>query len=1044
MRNPGTLVGRRAELGRLDAFVAGAGAAGRLLVVVGEAGIGKTCLVDELASSAAAAVRVVRGRADEHDPVAFGLWRGPLSQLDLPRPGTDRSVPANEERWEVVDLLASALRTAGPVLVVLDDLHWADDDSLWVFEHLLDRVGGAPVALVAATRPRSEARAARWHNLYRRAEIIALDGLDVPEVAELAERLGAPPSEAERLWRHTGGNPLFVRELVASGADGVSTVRDLLVASIERLGPKTVELVTVVALAGPDTPNEVLAAACAAGADELERSIDEARRADLLRDDAGQVRLRHDLLADAAIARCPPGDQRRLHNAIADAWATRGGPEAVANRARHQLLAVPAVDATAAGEAALEAGGALREQGRHADAAALLRLAGSALDGRPDVPAGLKARLALAEGEARWALDDIEAATAVCDVAVRHAAGAGDPVLVASAEVAALAHHNPLVPDPVRIARLAELDAALPAGHDGVDPRLRIRLRGRQAVLSMSLPDRRAEAVALGDDAVARARALDDPDALVGALGDRLFVLATPGDLAARDEAAEEILALARATGRPALALRGHEWRYAARLGVGDLPGAVAALTELAALASIMPSPYWRWAAALRRCGLLGLLGDFDGATRLADSTRQLAAGVVPEAEAIGLDFALRLSTAALYGRDAHAVGHLHRGMLAASGDAPLLFLQARFALTEALLGHPTAGRRRLAPWCGRFDACLHGPEGLSTLGVLAHTVTLQRWQPEASELRRLLRPFAGRLAIGNGVTIDLPVDHHLAALSLLAGDLDDAVGCAHRAVALTRRMRAPALEARALGLLSQVTERAGDGAAAASAHDAATAIAEAIGMVLPEGADRAPGVDPGGPPNRRAEQADRRAALRFDGGRWSIDSPFGAGHVPDSIGTGQLVRLLTAPGREIAAVELAGAAQGGAIAVDSDLGPALDARAKREYRRRITELRADIDEAEDHNDLERAARHRVELDALLGELSAAVGLGGRDRPQRSGSERARVNTTRNIRRSIAAIAAVLPDLGAHLTVSVRTGHQCSYAPEPAARLRWTVDEPDR
>ena len=122
-----------------------------------------------------------------------------------------------------------------------------------------------------------------------------------------------------------------------------------------------------------------------------------------------------------------------------------------------------------------------------------------------------------------------------------------------------------------------------------------------------------------------------------------------------------------------------------------------------------------------------------------------------------------------------------------------------------------------------------------------------------------------------------------------------------------------------------------------------------------------------------------------------------------------------------------------------SDLGPALDGRAKREYRRRISELRADIDEAEAHNDIERAAKHQLELEAILAELRTAVGLGGRDRPQGSGNERARVNSARTIRRGVAALKAAIPELGAHLDVSIRTGHQCSYAPEPAASLDWRV-----
>jgi hypothetical protein len=68
------------------------------------------------------------------------------------------------------------------------------------------------------------------------------------------------------------------------------------------------------------------------------------------------------------------------------------------------------------------------------------------------------------------------------------------------------------------------------------------------------------------------------------------------------------------------------------------------------------------------------------------------------------------------------------------------------------------------------------------------------------------------------------------------------------------------------------------------------------------------------------------------------------------------------------------------------------------------------------------------------------VGLGGRDRPQGSGNERARVNAARTIRRAIATIARELPELGDHLDVSVRTGHRCSYSPEPAAALTWSIE----
>ena len=127
---------------------------------------------------------------------------------------------------------------------------------------------------------------------------------------------------------------------------------------------------------------------------------------------------------------------------------------------------------------------------------------------------------------------------------------------------------------------------------------------------------------------------------------------------------------------------------------------------------------------------------------------------------------------------------------------------------------------------------------------------------------------------------------------------------------------------------------------AAESARDAADSLAEPLGVRLGDSSrERRParpspvGIDPG------------VVELRLDNGRWFVDSPYGRAHVADSIGMGQIVALVTAPGRDVAAVDLVGG-ELGAVVVTSDLGPALDARAKREYRRRLAELQEEIDDA--------------------------------------------------------------------------------------------------
>lgn len=1043
-RGAAHLVGREAELERLRLHLDGSGAP--LLVVIGEAGVGKTRLLDELATGVGGSRHVVRGRADEHERAPLGLWRSPIAQLGLPAPGTDGATPTSELRWDVVDGLVGGLRERGPGLLVLDDLHWADDDSLWVLEHLTDRVVDADVALVATSRPASEVRSVRWSTSHRRADVIALQGLDVAEVGELVRRIDrdADPGRAEQIWRQTGGVPLFVREVVLGRAGAATDASDLLGAAIERAGTAVADVVTLVALAGPDTPMDVLAEAASIGPAELADHLERARQLDLVRTDDGRLRLRHDLLARAARDRCPPSSQRRWHRALATAWRSRPGTDPRLAAARHRVLATPDEDPQASAEEVLDLAGPVLAEGRAADVAALARLTRDHLAPMP-LEGTLRARLALAEADARWALEDIDAARAADEVALTHL-GPDDHVLRAEAEIGAAAHHTPMVADVSRIARLAAADAALPEAHDAVDPRLRIRLRGRRAAMVVSLPDRHAEAQALADDAVDRARRLGEPEVLARAFADRLFVLSSPEDFALRARSADELVAAAQATGDLPVARRGHEWRYAARLHDGDLPGAMAALHDMEAVSAILPSPYWRWSAALRRAGALALLGDLEGALALWTAARRFAVGVAPEGEMEELECGFRLAVALLYGRTDLGLDRAHATFVGEGGDAPLLFLQARVAQAEVMLGDAGAARRRLAGWSGRVDVALRGPEGLPTLGVLASIAGMLGWRRLGSEVALALRPFSGRVSVGHGIMIDVPVDHHLAELALLAGDLDGAAELVHRALALARRMGLPTLEARSLDLVAAIAERRHDPAAAESAWDAASTLADPIGLRLPH---RAPG--PGATSPRHASTpaaqdgapvTSREVRLHLDNGRWFVESHHGSGHLADSTGLRQLLQLLTVPDQRIAAVDLAGAAKGGVVVVQSDLGPVLDARAKRAYRRRIQELRVDLDDAEEAHDLERASRARLEMEAVLDELRAAVGLGGRDRPQGSGAERARVNVSRNVRRAVAAIGAVVPDLGAHLDVSVQTGHHCSYAPEPAARLAWLVTRP--
>src|SRR6266511_3815668 len=162
------------------------------------------------------------------------------------------------------------------------------------------------------------------------------------------------------------------------------------------------------------------------------------------------------------------------------------------------------------------------------------------------------------------------------------------------------------------------------------------------------------------------------------------------------------------------------------------------------------------------------------------------------------------------------------------------------------------------------------------------------------------------------------------------------------------------------------------------------------------------------------------------------------AARLRHTAGLGHLARLLGKPGQELHALDLAAedAVRGER---DAAAGPVLDDQAKAAYRRRLGELTAELDEAERWADPERAARARAEVDALTEQLASAVGLGGRDRRLASSAERARVNVTKAIRAAIRRIAEHDPDLGEHLTRTVRTGTFCVYAADPATPPRWEL-----
>ena len=186
--------------------------------------------------------------------------------------------------------------------------------------------------------------------------------------------------------------------------------------------------------------------------------------------------------------------------------------------------------------------------------------------------------------------------------------------------------------------------------------------------------------------------------------------------------------------------------------------------------------------------------------------------------------------------------------------------------------------------------------------------------------------------------------------------------------------------------------------------------------------------------PPSATEPGAAGTSLVLEGDTWRWTYAGTSVVVKASKGMADLARLIAEPGREMSALDLMGSPKSGA----GESSPTFDSQARHEIEDRIRELQSDVEEAEQYHDLARAERAAAELDRLVDELSAAVGLGGRARRTGSDPERARSAVTQRIRSTIKRIDRLHPKLGGHLAISIDTGTFCVYRPpEPT---RWDIE----
>jgi DNA-binding NarL/FixJ family response regulator/tetratricopeptide (TPR) repeat protein len=387
------LVGRDHALELLVGLLRRAGDGdGGAALVVGEAGIGKSRLVNEFARRAAedgtlvlvgecvdlaeaelpyapvvAALRaVVRERSEPELVKLFGAARGELARLlpELGDPGP--SVQASLGQTRLFELLLGVLSRLGqerPVALVIEDVHWADSASLDLLAFLVRNQRSERLATVITFRsgelsPEHPVRA-RLAELEHggRAQRIELDPLSLKHVAEqVLDITGTPPTAglSHALHDRAGGNPFFVEELLAAG-DGdelPDSLRDALLVRLRRLSERAREIVGVAAVAGRAIDHRLLRALVVMEDGELIGALREAVAQQVLISDGLSYAFRHALLREAVYADLVAGQRTPLHAALAEQLSLEpmlaGAQAAVAAEIAHHWAAAGEIEAALA------------------------------------------------------------------------------------------------------------------------------------------------------------------------------------------------------------------------------------------------------------------------------------------------------------------------------------------------------------------------------------------------------------------------------------------------------------------------------------------------------------------------------------------------------------------------------------------------------------------------------------------------------------------------------------------------------------------------
>jgi hypothetical protein len=979
-------VGRQRELGQIDTALEDAGAGrGRLLVLAGEPGIGKTSLADRAMEAAGArGFLTLWGRCWEAGGApAYWPWLDVLGALPQTLPegrlaellgdgaallgalvpevrarlhdaGAGAATPpADEARFRLwraaLGLLREAARaSAAGVAIVLDDLHAADRSSLALLHFVARELRSLRVLFVCTYRD-VEARVdpevgALLARVAREGTVLALPRLDREAAAHFVrERAGAVAGPVEeRIVDSTQGNPLFLEEMVRlleeQGPGSIAAgevphgVRDVIRQRLSHLGAEAHALLELGAVAGDQLDPPLLAAASGQDPAAIAARLEEATRAGVLvaRDAGGRRRFGHALFREVLYRELGDEARRALHGQVAEALGRLAGPGAPphAELAHHALrgpreLLAPAVDH------AVRAAARAQDLAAYDDAVQILTAARGAVEAAGNPPA-LRARLLVVLGEACIRRGEVPAGQAHCREASALARALGDPALAATA---ALTYGRVFTfgnADPVLVEMLEEALEALPPA----DSALRARLLARLGAALQPSP-RMEEPIAVAREAIEIARRLGDRVTLLEVLHDGISALmdvAPPLELRALNLEAER---LAQELGDRERLLRTHGRLALTYLALGELAAADAQILAYEELAAALRAPWYAWRGHLLRGMRATMSGRFAEAAQLADEGLRVArAGRDPTAERVFTTH-----------REAWLrAGERHDDMLAFEpqsrrGFAGFQHATEWQAVSSALIHarlEDLPGVRRelqLMPLATAMPFW-----NLFWLFFLAEGAALVGPRDAAAELHARMRALPDEYVVlgMSYMSWEGPKARLLALLDAYLERWDDAFAGFEDAAARCRRLDARPLLARveyehARARLARGAP--GDDARAAELLGAALVAAAALEMPglarlaearLAEARARGAGAPAAAPAaTAAAPGAPPPFTFTLEGEYWTVVHAEATFRLKDSLGLRYLVRLIGEPDREVHVLDLVGDRAGGAANEVIDAGDA-------------------------------------------------------------------------------------------------------------------------